>query len=28
VDEIRGIITDAGYVPRQRTMSYELIDDT
>jgi len=27
VDEIRGIITDAGYVPRQRTMSYELIDD-
>lgn len=26
VDEIRGIITDAGYVPRQRNMAYELID--
>jgi cyclic dehypoxanthinyl futalosine synthase len=27
VDEIRGIITDAGYVPRQRNMVYELIDN-
>jgi len=26
VDEIRGIITDAGYVPRQRNMAYEFID--
>ena len=28
VDEIRRIISDAGYDPRQRNMSYELIDDT
>ena len=28
VDEIKRIITDAGYEPRQRTMSYELINDT
>jgi cyclic dehypoxanthinyl futalosine synthase len=27
VEEIIRIITDAGYEPRQRTMSYELIDD-
>jgi cyclic dehypoxanthinyl futalosine synthase len=27
MDEIRRIITDAGYVPRQRTMSYELVND-
>jgi len=26
VDEIRGIITDVGYVPRQRNMAYEFID--
>jgi cyclic dehypoxanthinyl futalosine synthase len=28
VEQIREIIVDAGYEPRQRTMSYELIDDT
>jgi cyclic dehypoxanthinyl futalosine synthase len=28
VEEIRKIIMDAGYEPRQRNMSYELIDDT
>jgi cyclic dehypoxanthinyl futalosine synthase len=27
VDEIRRIITDAGYLARQRTMTYELMDD-
>jgi 2-iminoacetate synthase ThiH len=26
VDEIRRIISDAGYDPRQRNMAYELID--
>ena len=28
VEEIRKIIRDAGYEPRQRNMGYELIDDT
>jgi cyclic dehypoxanthinyl futalosine synthase len=28
VEEMRRIITDAGYEARQRNMSYKLIDDT
>ena len=28
VEDIKRIITDAGYEARQRNMSYELIDDT